>query len=98
LAGLGVRYCSQRIREFLDRAFNFQWRVGREAHQETGVVDASGMKVRQPEQLNLDASCRVDDALIGSSLGKALDCYRLIFLFGILMIVVGLFMLKPKKE
>ncbi len=37
-------------------------------------------------------------ALIGSSLGKALDGDRLIFLFGILMIVVGLFMLKPKKR
>ncbi len=36
-------------------------------------------------------------ALDGSSLGKAMEGGRLIFLFGILMIVVGVLMLKPKK-
>lgn len=36
-------------------------------------------------------------ALGGSSLGKAMDGDRLVFLFGILMIVVGILMLKPKK-
>lgn len=33
----------------------------------------------------------------GSSLGKAMDGDRLIFLFGVLMIVVGVLMLKPRK-
>nr|WP_234913739.1 sulfite exporter TauE/SafE family protein [Sinorhizobium medicae] len=37
-------------------------------------------------------------ALGGSSLGKAVDGDRLIFLFGILMVVVGVLMLKPKKS
>jgi uncharacterized membrane protein YfcA len=36
-------------------------------------------------------------ALGGSSLGKAMDGDRLIFLFGILMLVVGVLMLKPRK-
>lgn len=36
-------------------------------------------------------------ALAGSSLGKAIDGNRLIFLFGILMVVVGALMLKPRK-
>ncbi|MBL3685121.1 TSUP family transporter (plasmid) [Sinorhizobium meliloti] len=36
-------------------------------------------------------------ALGGSSLGKAMDGDRLIFVFGILMVVVGVLMLKPKK-
>ncbi|MDW9689186.1 TSUP family transporter [Sinorhizobium meliloti] len=36
-------------------------------------------------------------ALAGSSLGKAIDGDRLIFLFGILMVVVGALMLKPRK-
>lgn len=36
-------------------------------------------------------------ALTGSSLGKAMDGDRLIFLFGILMVVVGALMLKPRK-
>ncbi len=36
-------------------------------------------------------------ALAGSSLGKAMDGDRLIFLFGILMLVVGVLMLKPRK-
>ncbi|WP_429933639.1 sulfite exporter TauE/SafE family protein (plasmid) [Agrobacterium vitis] len=36
-------------------------------------------------------------ALAGSSLGKAMDGERLIFLFGILMVVVGALMLKPRK-
>lgn len=36
-------------------------------------------------------------ALAGSSLGKAMDGDRLIFLFGILMVVVGVLMLKPRK-
>jgi len=35
--------------------------------------------------------------LVGSSLGKAMDGDRLIFLFGILMVVVGALMLKPRK-
>jgi len=37
-------------------------------------------------------------ALGGSSLGKAMDGDRLIFLFGILMVIVGALMLKPRKE
>lgn len=36
-------------------------------------------------------------ALAGSSLGKAIDGDRLIFMFGILMVVVGVLMLKPRK-
>lgn len=36
-------------------------------------------------------------ALTGSSLGKAMDGDRLIFFFGILMLIVGVLMLKPKK-
>lgn len=36
-------------------------------------------------------------ALAGSSLGKAMDGDKLVFLFGILMIVVGILMLKPRK-
>ncbi|CCF20357.1 Conserved membrane protein of unknown function precursor; DUF81 domain; putative biofilm growth-associated protein [Pseudorhizobium banfieldiae] len=36
-------------------------------------------------------------ALAGSSLGKAMDGDRLIFLFGVLMVVVGVLMLKPRK-
>ncbi len=36
-------------------------------------------------------------ALAGSSLGKAMDGDRLILLFGILMVVVGALMLKPRK-
>lgn len=36
-------------------------------------------------------------ALAGSSLGKAMDGDRLIFLFGILMLIVGVLMLKPRK-
>ena len=36
-------------------------------------------------------------ALAGSSLGKAMDGDRLIFLFGILMVVVGVLMIKPRK-
>jgi uncharacterized protein len=36
-------------------------------------------------------------ALGGSSLGKAMDGGHLIFLFGFLMIVVGILMLKPRK-
>jgi len=36
-------------------------------------------------------------ALAGSSLGKAMDGNRLIFLFGVLMVVVGALMLKPRK-
>ena len=36
-------------------------------------------------------------AFIGSSLGKAFNGQRLLFLFGILMVIVGLAMLRPKK-
>lgn len=36
-------------------------------------------------------------ALIGSSLGKAMDGQRLLFLFGLLMLVVGMLMLRPRK-
>lgn len=36
-------------------------------------------------------------ALAGSSLGKAMDGERLIFLFGVLMVIVGVLMLKPRK-
>nr|WP_205680162.1 sulfite exporter TauE/SafE family protein [Brenneria salicis]NMN91111.1 hypothetical protein [Brenneria salicis ATCC 15712 = DSM 30166]RBP66611.1 hypothetical protein DES54_103141 [Brenneria salicis ATCC 15712 = DSM 30166] len=39
----------------------------------------------------------VAGAFGGSSLGKAMEGDRLIFLFGILMIVVGFVMLKPRK-
>jgi uncharacterized membrane protein YfcA len=37
-------------------------------------------------------------ALIGSSLGKAVDGERLLFFFGLLMIVVGVLMLRPRKH
>ena len=36
-------------------------------------------------------------ALAGSTLGKALDANRLLFLFGILMLIVGLLMLRPRR-
>lgn len=36
-------------------------------------------------------------ALIGSTLGKAMDGQRLLFLFGLLMLVVGALMLRPRK-
>lgn len=36
-------------------------------------------------------------ALAGSSLGKAMDGQRLLFLFGLLMILIGVLMLKPRK-
>lgn len=39
----------------------------------------------------------VAGAFGGSSLGKSMDGNRLIFLFGILMIVVGIVLLKPRK-
>ncbi|MEG6508238.1 sulfite exporter TauE/SafE family protein [Methyloligella sp. 2.7D] len=35
-------------------------------------------------------------ALLGSSLGKAVDGQQLLFLFGILMVVVGVLMLRPR--
>jgi len=37
-------------------------------------------------------------ALVGSSLGKALNGQLLLFLFGLIMIVVALAMLRPRKE
>lgn len=37
-------------------------------------------------------------ALVGSSLGKAVDGQRLLFLFGLLMVVVGALMLRPRKR
>ena len=37
-------------------------------------------------------------ALIGSTLGKAMDGQRLLFLFGLLMLIVGVLMLRPRKE
>ncbi|KPH78347.1 MULTISPECIES: sulfite exporter TauE/SafE family protein [Bosea] len=37
-------------------------------------------------------------ALIGSTLGKAMDGQRLLFLFGLLMLVVGVLMLRPRKN
>ncbi|PDT02832.1 sulfite exporter TauE/SafE family protein [Rhizobium chutanense] len=43
------------------------------------------------------SSLGIVGALAGSSLGKAMDGDHLIFLFGILMLVVGILMLKPKK-
>lgn len=43
------------------------------------------------------SSLGVLGALAGSSLGKAMDGGRLIFLFGILMVMVGALMLKPRK-
>lgn len=36
-------------------------------------------------------------ALIGSTLGKAIDGQRLLFLFGLLMLVVGALMLRPRQ-
>jgi uncharacterized membrane protein YfcA len=36
-------------------------------------------------------------ALAGSSLGKAMDGQRLLFLFGLLMLVVGALMLRPRR-
>ena len=36
-------------------------------------------------------------ALIGSTIGKAVDGHRLLLLFGMLMIAVGLLMLRPRK-
>src|SRR5690606_35564840 len=36
-------------------------------------------------------------ALIGSSLGKAMDGQRLLFLFGLPMLAVGILMLRPRK-
>jgi uncharacterized membrane protein YfcA len=36
-------------------------------------------------------------ALVGSTLGKAMDGQRLLFLFGLLMLVVGVLMLRPRK-
>lgn len=36
-------------------------------------------------------------ALVGSSLGKTVDGDRLVFLFGLLMVVVGILMLRPRK-
>ncbi|POR52448.1 sulfite exporter TauE/SafE family protein [Bosea psychrotolerans] len=36
-------------------------------------------------------------ALVGSTLGKAMDGQRLLFLFGLLMLVVGALMLRPRK-
>ncbi|MBS0569542.1 MAG: sulfite exporter TauE/SafE family protein [Proteobacteria bacterium] len=37
-------------------------------------------------------------ALAGSSLGKALDGQKLLFLFGLLMLVVGAVMLRPRRQ
>lgn len=37
-------------------------------------------------------------ALVGSTLGKAMDGQRLLFLFGLLMLVVGVLMLRPRKN
>lgn len=37
-------------------------------------------------------------ALIGSTLGKAMDGQRLLFLFGLLTLVVGVLMLRPRKS
>jgi uncharacterized membrane protein YfcA len=37
-------------------------------------------------------------ALIGSTLGKAMDGQRLLFMFGLLMLVVGVLMLRPRKN
>jgi len=37
-------------------------------------------------------------ALAGSTLGKAIDGQRLLFLFGVLMTVVGALMLRPRKD
>lgn len=37
-------------------------------------------------------------AFVGSSLGKALDGQKLLFLFGLVMIVVGILMLRPRRE
>ncbi|MFZ5607217.1 MAG: sulfite exporter TauE/SafE family protein [Pseudomonadota bacterium] len=37
-------------------------------------------------------------ALLGSSLGKAIDGQQLLFLFGLIMVVVGIAMLRPRRE
>ena len=44
------------------------------------------------------AAVGVVGALAGSTLGKAFDGERLLFLFGCLMIAVGLLMLRPRNE
>ncbi|KAA3519487.1 sulfite exporter TauE/SafE family protein [Agrobacterium vitis] len=43
------------------------------------------------------AALGVVGALAGSSLGKAMDGTRLLLLFGIVMLVVGVWMLRPRK-
>ena len=40
----------------------------------------------------------VGGAVAGSQLGKAVDGHRLLVLFGILMVVVGALMLRPRAE
>ncbi|MGE4366642.1 sulfite exporter TauE/SafE family protein [Thermomonas sp.] len=37
-------------------------------------------------------------ALLGSSLGKAIDGQQLLFLFGLIMVAVGIAMLRPRRE
>lgn len=45
----------------------------------------------------LFAAAGVFGALMGSSLGKAVDGQRLILLFGVMMLLVGALMLRPKR-
>jgi len=43
------------------------------------------------------ASAGTVGALVGSTVGKAFDGHRLIFLFALMMIVVGILMLRPRR-
>ena len=63
--------------------FNFfgHWRAGNVRWAEAALFAATG----------------VVGALIGSTIGKAIDGQRLILLFALMMIVIGLAMLRPRK-
>src|ERR1700722_16089258 len=63
--------------------FNFfgHWRAGNVRWAEAALFAATG----------------VVGALIGSTIGKAIDGQRLILLFAFMMIVIGLAMLRPRK-
>jgi uncharacterized protein len=63
--------------------FNFfgHWRAGNVRWAEAALFAATG----------------VVGALIGSTIGKAIDGQRLIVLFALMMIVIGLAMLRPRK-
>ncbi|HEY1413368.1 MAG TPA: sulfite exporter TauE/SafE family protein [Rhodopila sp.] len=63
--------------------FNFfgHWRAGNVRWAEAALFAVTG----------------VVGALIGSTIGKAIDGHRLIFWFALMMIVIGLAMLRPRK-